>query len=203
MITAAPTILGRWFWQTTARIGIKRQFRNFLLIDPVSVSPERSVLLIGNHISWWDGFLAMEANRQIWRKKFYVMMLEDQLEKRPFMRQTGAFSVKPGSRDVITSLQYAADLLADPRHIVLIFPQGKIHSQHDRSFRFGAGVERILRHCPTTQIVFFASFLDYGSYPTPTVRLYSQLAISHKDLTDEYRSFFLRVEAQHLEAVNE
>ena len=39
------------------------------------------VLLMSNHVSWWDGFWAMYVNLKVFRRKFHFMMLEDQLRK--------------------------------------------------------------------------------------------------------------------------
>lgn len=203
MITANPTVFGRWFWQTTASVGIRLRFGAFEFIDPARASTARSIILVGNHISWWDGFFAMELNKRLWKKAFHVMMLEQQLQKRPFMRQTGAFSVKPGSREVVDSIRYTADLLDNPGNLVLIFPQGKIHSQHDRSFHFGTGLEKIISKTPATQLMFFATFLDYGSSPKPTVRIYTREVQPARDLAMQYATFFQEAEKDHIQTVTE
>lgn len=203
MISAKPTALGKWFWRTTGRIGIRRRFKALEFMNPVQVSAENSVILVGNHISWWDGFFAMELNRRLWKKQFYVMMLEEQLRKRPFMRRTGAFSVSPGSRDVVNTIHYTVDLLGNPRNLVLVFPQGKIHSQYDRSFQFKPGLQKIISQTASVQLIFFATFLDYGSNPNPTVRIYTKVIHSREDLANQYAAFFKESEKKHLDAVNE
>ncbi|MCA1747958.1 MAG: hypothetical protein LC655_09695, partial [Bacteroidales bacterium] len=35
------------------------------------------VLLIGNHFSWWDGFLALDINQRLFGRLFHIMMLEE------------------------------------------------------------------------------------------------------------------------------
>ena len=37
------------------------------------------VLLISNHISWWDGFWVVYLNIKLFHRKFYFMMLEEEL----------------------------------------------------------------------------------------------------------------------------
>lgn len=203
MITANPTAFGKWFWQTTGRIGIRRRFKAFELINPVQVAEDQSVILVGNHISWWDGFFAIEMNRQLWKKEFHVMMLEEQLRKRPFMRQTGAYSVQPGTRDVVNTIAYSIDLLKTPENLILIFPQGNIHSQYDRALQFNKGVEKICLKSPNSHLVFFATFFDYGSFATPIVRVYSKMASSKIDIESQYNSFFKDAERDHIQAINE
>lgn len=119
------------------------------------------------------------------------------------MRQTGAFSVNPGARDVVNTINYASDLLRKSDNLLLIFPQGKIHSQYDRSFQFGKGLQKISSQCSNSQLVFFASFLDYGAFSKPTVRVYTQVAQPTEDLGEQYSKFFKRVEQKHIHSVNE
>jgi hypothetical protein len=68
------------------------------------------LLMIANHISWWDGFWAMYLNLKVFHKKFYFMMLEDQLLKFRFFQWTGGFSIKKKSREMIESLTYASKI---------------------------------------------------------------------------------------------
>ncbi|MEM6261333.1 MAG: lysophospholipid acyltransferase family protein [Bacteroidota bacterium] len=170
MITANPTPTGTFFWQQFTQWAIRFRFHEIQVIGHAEVALDRSVLMVGNHISWWDGFWALEVNRRLWRKQFHVMMLEEQLVQRTFLRQAGAFSIQPGSRDMVHSMNYAKELLQQPDNLVLMFPQGKIHSQHQHDISFQSGTEKLLRHLqPSPQVIFFAAFLDYFSNPKPTL----------------------------------
>jgi hypothetical protein len=51
-------------------------------------------------------------------------MPEEQLATRMFLNKAGAFSIKPGSRSAIESLNYASSLLYEPENLVVVFPQG-------------------------------------------------------------------------------
>ncbi len=168
----------------------------------IALDEDKSVLMIGNHISWWDGFWPIEMNRRLWKRSYFVMMLETQLSIRPFLRQGGAFSIQPGSRDMIASLRYASSLLGDPRNIVLIFPQGKIHSQYARDVAFAAGVEKILRQAAgPVQVLFYAAFLDYGSFSQPTLRIILRRWDHDGDpsIHAAYLRFFNEAEAEYLD----
>ncbi|MFK7971772.1 MAG: lysophospholipid acyltransferase family protein [Bacteroidia bacterium] len=184
MIPASHSKLGRWFWGGFSRWGIKLAFAEMRYPAQQVVDPNRSILLLGNHISWWDGFWPLELNRRHFNKKYHVMMLEEELNKRPFMAKGGAFSINPGSRDVVKSLRYAADLLHDPGNLVVIYPQGKIHSQHETDITFNAGVKKIAEWAPAeTQVFFSAALLDYGAQARPTLTYYLE-EYSPKDQSD-------------------
>ena len=59
------------------------------------------VLLISNHISWWDGFWSMYLNVKVLKRKFHFMMLEEQLRKFWFFNYSGGFSVNKKSKTII------------------------------------------------------------------------------------------------------
>lgn len=138
-----------------------------------SFAQDKSILMLGNHISWWDGFWPLELNRRFFRKRYHVMMLEKELQKRMFLAQGGAFSINPGTRDIINSIRHAADLLNDSGNMVMIYPQGKIHSQHDRDIQFNPGIHKIIKLAPDNiQVIFSAALVDYGEKARPTLTYY-------------------------------
>lgn len=108
-------------------------------------SEDRSVLLLPNHSTWWDGFIIYLINDLVWQKKPFVMMEEKQLDRFPFFNRLGAYSVRPGDReDVEKTLAYSARLLENPRHLLFLFPQGKLLPWHQRPLTFKAGFSHIL-----------------------------------------------------------
>jgi hypothetical protein len=128
------------------------------------------ILMIGNHISWWDGFWARSVNQRTYNRCFHVMMLEEQLKTHMFLRRLGAFSIRKNHRDAIESLNYAADLLHDTQNLVLLFPQGRFQSMYTYPVSFEKGWFSILKHAPeTTRIVFMANLIDYFEHPEPTL----------------------------------
>src|SRR5438128_1975010 len=96
--------------------------------EPVEVDPNKSILLIANHFSFWDSLILYIASYKLLKKKFYVMVREDTTIQLKYLKYGGAFSVNKNSRDMLQSLDYAAELLNDPQNLVLIFPQGKLYS---------------------------------------------------------------------------
>lgn len=47
---------------------IARHFKKINFNTP-DFSPSRSILLIANHFSWWDGFILYHINKRLFKKK--------------------------------------------------------------------------------------------------------------------------------------
>jgi 1-acyl-sn-glycerol-3-phosphate acyltransferase len=153
-------------------IKIRRHFKEINIIGKIE-KKNLPVLLIANHISWWDGFWAVYLNQKIFKRRFHFMMLEDQLRKYWFFNYSGGYSVKKNSKSVIETLHYTSELLTEKNNIVLIFPQGEIQSMHRQKFSFEKGVEKIIGNQPNpVQIIFMVSLVDYFSSSKPGLYLY-------------------------------
>ena len=153
------------------------------------------VLLISNHISWWDGFWAMYINQKVLHRKFHFMMLEEQLRKYWFFNFTGGFSVNKSTKSIVDTLNYTSGLLKDKENMVLIFPQGEIQSLHNQNLQFEKGVERILKNKENTvQVIFLVNLVDYFSNPKPGIyfhiREYVNGAFDLKSIQQNYTKFY-------------
>jgi 1-acyl-sn-glycerol-3-phosphate acyltransferase len=143
------------------------------------------LLLISNHISWWDGFWAVYLNMKLFHRKFYFMMLEEQLKKHMFFNKAGGYSVKKGSRSVLETIAYTENLLTDPKNMVLLFPQGKIESLYTQLIRFETGIEHIIKRLTSDiQVIFLVNLIDYFSNPKPGLYMYIK-EYEGKDFTTE------------------
>ncbi len=170
---------------------IIRKHFNSLEIPSIDLKETKSILLLSNHISWWDGIVIRHICRTVWKKQFHVMMLEENLAKLSFFTKIGAFSIQKESRSQFQSLLYARELLENPQNLVLIFPQGKIWSQQTRSIDFGNGVLRILKDL-STQVVFSAMFTDYFEKPKPTLCFnFEVFSDEFQKLPEAFRCFVL------------
>jgi len=179
---------------------IRSHFHN-VFIKGDYIEKGMPVLVISNHLSWWDGFWAMYLNMKLFHRKFYFMMLEEELKKHMFFNKTGGYSVKKGSRSVIESLNYTAELLSCKNNLVILFPQGKIESLYTRDFRFEKGIEYILKKVKgEVQILFLVNLVDYFSEPRPGLFMYFREYTGSGTDTDtlrmEYNDF-------HSECINE
>lgn len=153
-------------------LAFKRSFRR---IETKGTFHDQKIpmLVIANHISWWDGFWIFHLNQKLLRRKLYVMMLEEQLRQNRFLTKLGAFSIRKNSRDMVESLQYASRVLENPQSFLLLYPQGEIHSQYDTPLNFQKGWGRILTRVKhPIQVLMVVHMLDYFSDPKPTLRQY-------------------------------
>ena len=131
------------------------------------------VLMIGNHFSWWDGFLALQINQRLFGRRFHIMMLEEQLRERMFLNKTGAYSIRPGHRSMAETFAYTRELLSDAGNLVTMYPQGRIYSMHDQPFVFEKGWYRIIERMEQpVQMVFYFALVDYYSHRKPTLNMY-------------------------------
>jgi 1-acyl-sn-glycerol-3-phosphate acyltransferase len=160
------------------------------------------VIVVANHISWWDGFWVRYLNQQIIHRRFHFMMLEEQLKKHWYFQYTGGYSVKRNSRDTVESVDYSIELLKDNENLVLMFPQGKIHSSHNYSIRFESGIRHIVAKCAdNSQVLFVANFTDYFSDAKPNlfiyIKTYTAALLKSRNIEDEYNLFFTGVLNHH------
>jgi 1-acyl-sn-glycerol-3-phosphate acyltransferase len=153
------------------------------------------LLLIANHISWWDGIWIMYLNIKRLNRKFNVMMLEHQIKNYRITGMVGAYSVKKRSRTIIETLNYTSELLSDNRNMVLMFPQGEIQSVYKGQIKFEKGIERIIKeNRDKIQVLLIANLIDYFSCEKPTLFIYLK-ELETKEFTleaieNEYNSFY-------------
>lgn len=151
---------------------IKKDFSGFDF-NQVEFSKEKSILLLANHFSWWDGFLIFYLNKVYFKKNFHVMVLEDTAKKVSFLKYLGAFSIQRNAKSLIESLEYAGKLLDTPDNLVLIFPQGELHSSHIKTVNFEKGVSKIINASTKAFDYLFAVILtDYFDKRKPMVKIF-------------------------------
>ncbi|MBN1180963.1 MAG: 1-acyl-sn-glycerol-3-phosphate acyltransferase [Bacteroidales bacterium] len=154
------------------------------------------ILLICNHTGWWDGFWAAYLNFNRFQRLFHFMMLEVQLCKYWFFKYTGGYAITKNSRSIIESLEYTATLLNDKNNLVLMFPQGKMHSVYDTVFHFEKGIGKVLSLLASkpVHILFAANMIDYFSTPRPGLYIYfaeyTGNGFNHADLETCYNLFY-------------
>lgn len=197
MITARHAQWFQWLFERYLSFMFRLHFRSIEIVGEVE-DKGLPILVIANHISWWDGFWILHLNKKKFKRRLFVMMLEDQLEKNRFLRKIGAFSIKKNSKTAKRSLYYAAEKLTDPRNMVLLFPQGEIRSQHTYPMVFDHGWARVILNSHAHfQPLMVAHVLDYFSSPKPLLRQYiyspeQTSGFTCSELQQEYNSFYNR-----------
>lgn len=181
-------------FKALTRYLLKRNF-NSTHIEGEFTDAGKPVLVIANHVSWWDGFWLIHLNLKMLHRKFHFMMLEDQLKKHWYFRYTGGYSVKKRSRSIVESINYTTELLQNSQNMVFMFPQGEINSLYNNSIQFEKGIQRIIEQSPEeVQVLFVANMVDYFSNPKPNLCMYIQ-SFSAKNLKEssvetEYNNFY-------------
>ncbi|PWK80243.1 acyltransferase-like protein [Mucilaginibacter oryzae] len=151
---------------------VKQEFHE-LLFNEITVDQDKSILLIANHFSFWDGLILYCVNDLLLKKKLHVMILEETARKENFLKYVGAFSVKKDSKSILQSLDYAAELLAAPANLVLMFPQGKLYANFVTNIKFEKGVMRIIEKAQGNfQLLFASTFIQYFKQKKPTATVY-------------------------------
>lgn len=168
------------FFNFYSRWMLGLQFRKIQIIGNVNTGPA-PLLMIGNHFSWWDGFIACYINRTVFGKKLHIMMLEEQLRARMFLNKAGAYSIRRGSRDAVETLRYTAGLLSEPGNLVVLYPQGEFESVYKFPVKFERGIEVIAAKVDSAcRLVFYAALVDYFSKSKPFLNIYLKEAPFHQ-----------------------
>jgi len=126
------------------------------------------------------------------------MMLEDQLKKHWYFQYTGAYSVKKKTRSIIESINYTIELLEQVGNMVLMFPQGKIHSMYRDSINFEKGIERVLENISKeSQVLFVVNLPEYLSNMKPNLYIYYKKLLAKEVLSigveNAYNAFYQEV----------
>lgn len=138
-------------------------------------NPNQSILLLSNHFSWWDGFLIFHLNKLYFKKNFHVMVLEETAKKVKFLKYLGAFGIQKNAKSLFESLEYAGKLLDNPDNLLLIFPQGELHSHHQHQINFEKGLTRIINASKNNfQYIFAGILVDYFDQRKPKLNIYLQ-----------------------------
>ncbi|PRY91940.1 acyltransferase-like protein [Marinilabilia salmonicolor] len=171
MIKASHHPVYIWFFRHFTNFLVRLKFKK-IFIEGDTAADNSPLLVINNHFSWWDGFFINYLNNKLWKKKFHVMMLEEELEKRRFLARGGAFSIRRNHSSTPASFIYAKKILENSsNNLLLMYPQGKLQAQATRYLEFEPGVERLLQKTnPTVKMV--VTLIDYFGNPKPSLWLY-------------------------------
>ncbi|WP_158828880.1 1-acyl-sn-glycerol-3-phosphate acyltransferase [Mucilaginibacter lacusdianchii] len=179
-----------WFFHHYIRLIISRNFYTFQF-NNIQINPNKSVLLLANHFGWWDGFLLYWLNYKLLKKKFHIMILEDTVRDVFFLKYMGAFSITKSSRGMIESLDYAAELLKDPKNLVLIFPQGKLYSNFSDEVVFENGLVKVIKQAAGKfEYVFAATFIEYFQHKKPGINVYVQSSNADSTSVDDIQQLY-------------
>lgn len=152
----------------------RRRF-NKMVIRDINIKPGHSYLLMNNHFSFLDGFLAAYLSREIFQEKnelkgIYIMVLKKQMQMNPLLKYFGCFSVSPGTTTVNESLDYAAEILNTPGNVLIMYPQGNLESTHVRKILVKDGINYIVPKIKgDCQLIWSSTLIEYFESFKPSV----------------------------------
>lgn len=195
-----------WFFNGYIKRAIKKNFQS-VNFNNIEVEGAKSILLLANHFSWWDGFILYYLNAKLLKKKFHIMVIKGTMQQVKFFKYLGAFSVSKNSRTVVDALAYAAKLLNDPQNLVVIFPQGKLYSNFITKVNFEKGVIKVVKQAGDKfQLITAAAFVENFNHKKPVVKVYLQTLPHAKfesiaELNDIYQQHYNAARQQQTEIV--
>lgn len=130
---------------------------------------ELPVLLLANHVSWWDGFLLREVHRSLRPDApLHVVMSEAELRRIRVFQWMGAVPLSTGPLGARSLLRDMADHLARrPDAVLGFFPQGRIGSAHRRPLGFRRGGAWLARQLAPLAVVPVGLHLEPLTRPGP------------------------------------
>lgn len=181
----------------------KSRYQKVNFIYPIGFSAPKAQLIIGNHTTWWDGFICWKLNNDVLNKNFHVIMLENQLKRFWFFQKIGAFSIDPGNRSIFESLNFASELLKNNQNMVVFYPQGVLNSIYDESFHFHKGLALVLKNAQNCDLLMYATFWDYASSEKPYLNVYlaqieNPSQFSTPEIEIRYKKFYAECKTKQI-----
>ena len=92
---------------------------------------------------------------------------------------------------MLASLDYAAQLLNDPQNMVLIFPQGKLHSNFVSGVGFQRGLFKIMQNAAGKfQTIMAATFIESLQYKKPIAAVYLKATDVIENIEGAYQQHY-------------
>lgn len=149
MIYAKHSKLHRMLFNFYIDKKLKSYFNHFYLTE-ASIKPldNKSILVLPNHFSWWDGFLVDFIKRKFFPEyKIFMMVLESTLNRFWFFKYLGTYSINPTKpKEVIESFRYTEKILSEKGNFVVIFPQGNLEPYSIDKIKFKEGLNILLNN---------------------------------------------------------
>jgi len=151
---------------------MRRRVRDVQLAQgPQRAPTNRPVLLVANHTSWWDGFLVRRLFGLLRPgAPVFTIMLDRELNPRPWLRWLGCVGMTPGSFSSLRGLRRQVGALASthPTAGFSYFAQGKIWPSTRRPLGFEPGVRALAKATQAAEVVPVSIHLEAGRHPVPT-----------------------------------
>ncbi len=143
--------LSRWFvWYCQGYV--RRHFHALRLSRSGSLPPPGPVPLVfyASHASWWDPLVGLVLVRELFPgRPLYAPIDAAMLERYAMFARLGFFGVEQGRRrGAVQFLNAAQAVLAQPRSLLAITPQGRFADARERPPGFQPGLGLLARRAP-------------------------------------------------------
>jgi len=155
IITASPSALAKVFWGRYFERTVRRSFHTVRVKGAAQLQPWRigardrrvePLILYATHGSWWDAALTIVLSLRTFHLDAYGMMEYKQLQRYPFFRRIGMFSViREDPASALRSIRYAASELRGTGRALWMFPQGTLVNQEVRPLELEPGLGILAR----------------------------------------------------------
>jgi len=192
MIKAEHKVWARLLFNPYINRLLRKNFSHFYLVNKFpEVDSSKGLLITPNHFSWWDGFFIDYIMRQHTQRKLCIMMLEDQLKRYWFFKKLGAYSINPNNaRSITESLQYTQEILKDPAHYVVYYPQGTIEPYDKRPVSIKPGLQRIFQNSDIDAVIVPVAFkIQYGETKLPAIFARFEKVMDRSSLENDFEHF--------------
>ena len=184
----------RWFWDRYLRWKYQRSFAavHFNLTGALGrLDPGIPVILVPNHISWWDGFFCFEVQHRLRPGSgIFSLMLESELKKFPILRKIGCFGIEPGNAASVRRAfgQFRDLVAANSYRTLTFFPQGEISPLRRRPLGFRRGIETLVQISGRVQYVPVAIHIEPLNHEKPTAFIYAGAPIDSGTTETTYKT---------------
>jgi 1-acyl-sn-glycerol-3-phosphate acyltransferase len=176
------------------------------------IPPDRPLLLVSNHTSWWDGFLVRDLQRMLRpESRLFTLMTERELRRHPYLRLMGCVGLEPArAGSVLAAFRRLRDERRRDAHTVFaFFPQGAIWPANRRPLGFARGVSVLARVLAPLTLLPAGIRIEPLNRAAPTAFLSLGQPLDHEGGPADTRLLEAAVEAeldaigQHLEEFGE
>lgn len=193
MIKADHKRWARYIFNVYIEKQLRGHFSHFYMLNEVpDVKDGETVIFCPNHFSWWDGFLIDRIYRSFYRKKkFYIMMLEEQLKKLWFFGKLGAYSInQTNPRSIIDTIKYTKAIIRGEEAFIAIYPQGEYQQVDPEKIKLKRGLIKIVNGLDDKlKIVPIAFDFKSGEEKLPKIYVRSGRIFYPKEIERDFDGF--------------
>ena len=134
---------------------------------------DQPLIVCVNHPSWWDPLTCITVYRNLMPNHLhYAPMDADALRQYGFFRKIGLFPIEMGTaRGAAQFLRGGREVLANPRNVLWVTPQGEFTDQRQRPTRFKPGLGALVHRMGSCTVLPLAIEYTYWDQRLPEVLL--------------------------------